>query len=279
MLIFLGVGVVLVLGGLFALKHAVTWSPDAEVMRPATSTPVPATHPPSFWPLARQSAGFWLGGILFLLASIAFLAGGSPLYDDWNFAMHAVATKGMVLTKEIERYGKRNDSKRYRATYRFTAAGRTFEGRSELSFDEWQRLIEREPAEVLYLSNTPAASRLAGPRPWLWKASIALLGAIFATIGGTILRGAVRQARLEWRLRRSGVHATGTVTELRDRNLKINDVRQWRLHYEFRDYRGRRHQNTADLAEDEAQTWKVGETGKVLYDSARPDDAVWLGRV
>jgi Protein of unknown function (DUF3592) len=279
MLIFLGIGIVLVLGGLFALKQVFTRSSDAEVMPPVASTSVPAATEPSFWPLARQSAGFWLGGILLLLGSIAFLAGGSPLYNDWTFARQAASTQGMVLTKEIERFGRRNESKRYRATYRFTAAGRTFEGREELSFDGWQRLIEREPTEVLYLPNRPASSRLAGPRAWFWTAFIALLGAIVTTIAGTIFMGAVRHARLEWRLRQSGVHANGTITELRDRNLKINGVRQWRLHYEFSDYQGRRHRKSADVAEDEAQTWKVGESGKVLYDSARPDDAVWLGRV
>lgn len=184
----------------------------------------------------------------------------------------------MVLTKEIERSGKRNETKRYHATYRFTVGERTFEGRDELSSEGWQRLREREPTDVLYRPNNPSSSRLAGSRPWFSKAFITLLGTLFTGIGGTVFMGAVRHARLEWRLRQSGVHAQGTVTELRDRNLKINGVRQWRLHYEFSDYQGRRHQNTTDLPEDEAQNWTVGETGRVLYDSARPSEAMWLGR-
>jgi Protein of unknown function (DUF3592) len=277
MLTFLAIGGVLVLGGLFAFKQVFARAPAAEAMPPDASTTVPATLQPSFWPLARQSFGFWFGGIVLLLGSMAFLGAGFQLYVDLNFARQAASTQGMVLTKDIERSGKRNQTKRYWTTYRFTAAGRTFEGRDELSFDGWQRLVEREPAEVLYLVNRPASSRLAGPRAWFWKAFIALLGAIFMAIGGKFFLGAVRQARLEWRLRQHGVSAQGTVTELRDRNLKINDVRLWRLHYEFQDFQGRRHQNTADLAEDEALRWKPGDTGRVLYDSRRPSDALWLG--
>ena len=130
---------------------------------------------------------------------------------------------------------------------------------------------------MLYRSHSPSSNRLAGHRPWFWKAFFALPGALFAGVGGMFFFGAIGQARLEWRLRQTGVHAQGKVTELRDRNLKINGVRQWRLHYEFSDYQGRRHQNTTDLPEDEAQSWRVGETGKVLYDSARPSEAMWLG--
>jgi hypothetical protein len=29
---------------------------------------------------------------------------------------------------------------------------------------------------------------------------------------------------------------------------------------------------------DEAEHWNVGNIGKVLYDSKRPTEAVWLGR-
>jgi hypothetical protein len=277
MLIFLGIGSVLFLGGLFALKQVFTRTPAVEAMPPAASTSVPATLQPSFWPLARQSFGFWFGGIFLLLGSMAFLAAGSQLYADLKFARQAASTRGIVLTKDIERFGKRNQSKRYWATYRFTAAGRTFEGRDELSFDGWQRLVEREPAEVLYLSNRADSSRLAGRRACFWKAFIAILGAIFVAVGGHFFLGAVRQARVEWRVRQHGVSAQGTITELRDRNLKVNDVRLWRLHYEFQDFQGRRHQNTADLAEDDALRWKPGDTGKVLYDSKHPSDALWLG--
>jgi hypothetical protein len=79
-------------------------------------------------------------------------------------------------------------------------------------------------------------------------------------------------------LRQHGVRTQGIVTELQERNVKINDVQQWRLHYEYSDFQGIRHPGTIDLPEDEAQGWKVGDAGAVLYDPSRPTEAVWLGR-
>jgi hypothetical protein len=38
------------------------------------------------------------------------------------------------------------------------------------------------------------------------------------------------------------------------------------------------HRNTIDIPADEAEQWKVGDSGKVLYDSKQPIEAVWLGR-
>jgi hypothetical protein len=32
------------------------------------------------------------------------------------------------------------------------------------------------------------------------------------------------------------------------------------------------------MPQHEANLWKVGDVGGVLYDSTRPTDAVWLGR-
>ena len=128
-----------------------------------------------------------------------------------------VRLQGIVLTKEIKRSGKQNRTRRYEATYRYAVAGSTFEGRDEMSFDRWQRLVEREPVDVLYRAQDSGVSRVAGPRPWLAKALIALLGALFTAIGGTFFVGAIRRARLEWRLRQGGVPASGTVVELRDR--------------------------------------------------------------
>jgi hypothetical protein len=52
----------------------------------------------------------------------------------------------------------------------------------------------------------------------------------------------------------------------------------WRLQYQFSDFLGRRHVKTIDLPESEAKLWSVGQSGCVLYDSARPADALWIGR-
>ena len=234
----------------------------------------------SFWPLARKSFGFWFGAFA-LLAGLPWLGvnGIIPLYDARRFAREGLATPGVVLTKEIRRSGSsRSENKHYEATYRFTVMGETIEGRDELSFEDWGRLVEREPAEVLYLAQEPSANRLTGRRPWLQQAFFGLLGLVFTVVGGTVFVRAVRHARLEWHLRQHGVNTQGTVTRLQDRNLKVDGVQLWRLHCEYCDFQGERHVQTFDIPLNEAQGWKVGDAGGVLYDPARPSEALWLGR-
>jgi hypothetical protein len=233
----------------------------------------------SFWPVARRSTTFWIGGILLLIGLPFLLVSLYLFYDDWRFAQEARPTQGMVLTKEIRLTGEsRSRTKHYEATYRFMAEGGTYEGRDELSHAEWQRLVEREPVGVLYRPTKPSSNHLAGHSAWLLKAIFGLVGSVCVLVGGTLFVRAIRSAKLEWRLRQHGVRAAGTVTQLHARNVKVNNVQLWRLYYEYGDFLGRRHVKTIDVPEDKAQEWKVGDVGVLLYDSARPSEAVWRGR-
>jgi hypothetical protein len=287
----LGVGGVLVLIGVVVLISGFRRSsrdlpsvpPDAAVPEAIESAGQPSTvvlpREQSFRPLARRSFGFWFGGILLLIGLPFFAIGIYRFYDDWRFAQEARTTEGIVLTKEIRLSGNsRSRTKHYEATYRFTVQGETLEGRDELSHEEWQRLVEREPVEMLYRPQKISSNHLASHSAWLLKTIFVLLGSICTAIGGTVFVRAVRNTRLEWHLRQHGVSTRGTVTELRERNVKVNNVQLWRLHYEYRDFQGHRHVRTFDMPQDEAQGWTVGDVGGVLYDSARPTEAVWLDR-
>jgi hypothetical protein len=204
------------------------------------------------------------------------------MYEDWRFAWDAVSTDGMILTKDIKRSRSGQRITSYGATYRFMVPEGTFEGRTKRSYADWVRLQERHPVEVLYLPDSPSESRIAGPRSWVRTTFPSLfgcmLGFMFLAIGARLFGRAVRHARLEWRLRRHGAAADGTVTDVRDRHITTNGVRQWRLHYEYNDFLGVRHAATHDLPEDEALPWEVGAVGGVRYDPAKPTEAIWLGR-
>jgi uncharacterized protein DUF3592 len=290
----LSTGSVLILVGLFVILKGGRWlsssgdgaSIPAHVPAPAVTEPVvetpsaPVAQQRSFWPLARKSFGFWFGGISLLVGLPWFVVNGViPFYADWRFAQEGRSTRGMVLTKEIRRSGNtRSETLHYDVTYRFAVSGETIEGRDGLLLEDWERLIERQSADVLYRAGNPSSNRLAGNRPWIKRTFFGFLGLVFAVLGSTVFARAVRNARLEWHLRQHGVNTQGTVTELRDRNLELNGAHQWRLFYEYRDFLGHRHVKTFDLPQDEAQRWKTGDVGGVLYDSARPTEAVWLGR-
>lgn len=287
--VFALIGLVVVFKGARSHQHpgdTASVSADAATVSAAPPSAAVVAGEGSFWSLARRSFGFWFGGTFLLFGLSFFIIGITLFYNDWRFAQEARPAQGIVLTKEfsISRgssstgSGTPTQTKHYAATYRFTAEGKPFEGRDELSYDEWQQLVEREPVEVLYRPGRPTSSHLAAHNTWFLDTLFTLLGFGLAALGGTFFVRAVRNARLEWRLRRNGVSTQGTVTELRARNLRINNVQQWRLDYEYRDFQERRHSKTITIPGDEAQLWKVGDAGGVLYDSAQPTEAVWLGR-
>jgi hypothetical protein len=278
-IVWAAIGAVLALGALLAFRKAIRIKAPAAIdAEPSTAdAAVAASRTPSYWPLARQSAAFWLGPIFLLVGTPLAVVGAAQSVNEWRFSRDAVSADGIVLTKEIKRSGKGNRTKTYEATYRFNSSGVNFENRTSLAFKGWSRLKERERAEVLYLQDNPSKSRLTGPRSWWEMPLLAAVGLLFAGIGATLFVRSVRQARLEWRLRREGARAEGTITELTDRHLKINDVPQWRLHYEFRDYQGRTHVGTVDVSEEDAVQCKVGDVGTVIYDTRHPSDAIWVG--
>ena len=101
-----------------------------------------------------MAAAFVLAGSLFVVI------GGQAMVEEWRLARHGVSTDAIILTKEINDRVYRPTI--YEATYRFMVPEGAFEHRARLSYDTWARLKEREPAEVLYLPERPATSRLAG---------------------------------------------------------------------------------------------------------------------
>ncbi len=218
-------------------------------------------------------------GVIFLVVGLSFLGVGIVRFNnDRRFANEVRTTQGTVLTKTIrsERDTDGSRTQHYEATYRFAFKERTLEGRDELTRDGWERLTEGGPVEVLYLPMNPSANRLAGSRSW--ATVFVLIGLILTPVGAATLVPAIRRTRLEARLQQDGVRSKGVVTELREGPLRINGVPQWLLQYAFEDFQGRRHVKTFDLPEEEARQWKVGEVGLVRYDSAKPAEAVWLGR-
>jgi uncharacterized protein DUF3592 len=234
----------------------------------------------SFWPRARRSTGFWFGGIALVVGLPLLVGGGALVLADWRFAQEARATRGTVLAKEIRAgsHRRRSKTEHYHVAYRFEAEGKTYEGRDELPRRKWELLTERGPVEVLYRPSDPSSNHLVGRSVWLRNSLLAGVGTLFTLLGTVMFAGAVRAARLEWRLGQKGVRAPGTVVELRERALEIDGIRQWRLGYEYRDFQGTSHVGTVDVSADEAGRWSVGDAGTVLYDPGRPGEAVWLGR-
>jgi hypothetical protein len=137
------------------------------------------------------------GGILLLVAIVLVAIASGEMYEDWQFAHYARSAQGTILTKSNKssssRRGKKRKSigtKHYEANYRFDVDGKTYDGEDELTHKAWDRLAEGQAAEILYLPDHPALSRLAGPRPKLEKTLFGIMGLASLLAGGLlVLRG------------------------------------------------------------------------------------------
>jgi len=133
---------------------------------------------------------WWTRGLL-LLCGLGFLAvTAEKLRDDWRFAHEGRTARGIVVGKEVRTTtshrrgsGSRSRTEHHDVTYRFVVDGKTIEGEDELTAEDWKRLAEGEPVDVLYLPDTPSSNRLAGARPWGSKVILGIIGLVFTTLG------------------------------------------------------------------------------------------------
>jgi hypothetical protein len=223
-----------------------------------------------------NQGNFWvLFGSIWLLVGLPFLLGpGYFILQERQLATNGLETEGIVVTKEVGRSG---DSVHRKIGYRFTADGQTFEGTSEVSEERWNSVTERGPVPIEYLPGRPAVSRVVGASELTLLLIFSFVGLLLSIAGGTIVFVSLRRARTTRRLLTSGVRADASVTEVEPMNLRVNGRPQWRLKYEYRDHRSRQHVGSMYLDGEEAERWKAGDAGIVLFDPDRPATAVWLG--
>ena len=99
-----------------------------------------------------------------------------------------------------------------------------------------------------------------------------------STAGATIVLAALSKERTRRRLLTSGVAASAVVAEVAPMNLRVNGRQQWRLKFDYHDYRNQPHRGSVYMDPDEATLWAEGDRGQVLFDPERPATAIWLGR-
>lgn len=235
-----------------------------------------APSPENFW--------LWFGAIWFLvgapLLAVGAYAGGKALLEWQRLDRDGRVVQGIVVRKSLE---SRNESlfPRYRVTFRFTATdGDVVEGSARVKREVGDRLEENGPIQVSYLPESPRFHRVEGQSLDLESSVIlGLMGAIFGPVGGFLFLRGWRQRQLRRRLEREGLVAEGTVVAVVERNIRINRVPLWTIRYQYSDFTGQSHEGQSRLLwPEEAQDWKVGDTGTVRYDSARPQQSLWVGR-
>ncbi len=238
--------------------------------------------PRSFFGLAKRSFAFWFGGIWLFCGApfliIGIYVGVDTIRQHGRFTSEAQVAEGVVLTKRISRS---NDSTSYWVGYRFSAPdGTVVKTEAKVSGALWDRLVEREPVQVMYLPNDVRRHRIEGEGPdWVLPGIFVILGVVLVPLGGWIFLKGLRGVLRELRLASAGARAEATVAEVGPADVSFNGVPQWRIRYRYQDHRGRMHHGESGLlAPEEAQEWKVGDRGVVHFDASAPKKSAWVGK-
>lgn len=235
----------------------------------------------SFFSVAKKSFPFCFGGI-WLFCGLPFLIIGLYVGIDQfrlqeRFKTEAVISEGMVLTKAIK---SNKDSKSYWVSYRFrTADGTVVKNEAQVDARSWDTLAERGPVRVSYLPDSPDLNRIEGAESdWLLALIFTGLGLFFVPIGGLIFLQGLRTVVRELSLQREGATVNATIIDVGPADVSFNGVPQWRIRYRYDDYRGKNHIGESSLlSPEEAQRWKVGDTGQARFDRQAPQKSAWIG--
>ncbi|HEX2095197.1 MAG TPA: DUF3592 domain-containing protein [Longimicrobiaceae bacterium] len=234
----------------------------------------------SLFTLVRRSVLLWFGSAWFLVGSLILLAGAGELRAEREFRRASREAEAVVVDRSILRASRDGPaSTEYRVAYRFTTpAGTMVEDTATVEVEEWERLPAGSLLSVWYLPGAPSESRFAGESRVEAPLVMVILGGVFGLIGGVFFFRSARGVWKEYRLHRTGAAARGTVLAIVPTGTVINRVRQWEVHYRYRDSRGEVHEgHSSTLPPDEAHAVPVGDTGAVRYDPDHPEDSVWAG--
>lgn len=237
--------------------------------------------------MTPQNFWIWFGGIWCSVGSLFLVIGLSV--GLYHVRLHDRLDKdgrnddGIVLTKEI-RFSTENGSRSgpsYHVTFRFAPVdGTLVRGEAEVGENAWDALTERGPIQVTFLPDAPQSHRVAGQTssPMILSIVFSVLGGILACFGGFVLFTALGTRRQHAALRRTGMVAEATVTDIDPSAIRINRVQQWTLRYRFQDVHGTAQTGSCTVSPEEAEQWQVGHTGSVRYDPTRPRAHVWVGK-
>ena len=234
-----------------------------------------------FLRVAKRSFLLWFGAAWLLVGSFFFLKGSYEILQEHRYQTERQVAQGTVLAKSIDRARREgNPRTKYTVTYRFTTVdGRKMENKEEVSVEEWEKLEEGNTLQVTYLPDAPESSRIAGKKDPGSAFASAVLGGTFALIGGIFFFRSLRQVRRGLRLRREGTVAEATIMEVAPSSVTINRVRQWQIHYRYKDHFGQTQEGESEpLPPNEVSDWHAGDTGVVRFDQQRPQDSVWVGK-
>ena len=238
-------------------------------------------NPSLLWLMSRTPASYI--GAMVLLFGVVFLAAGLLILDvERVFAPAERRAQAELLGKASRKVADESGGRRaYDATYRFeTAAGETITATSEIGYGRWRTLNAGDAIEIDYLISAPERSRLAPQQSddtalgW----AFALCGAFGVAAGAGLCGWMARSARRLQRLARDGDLLAAETREIRRIAVRVNNRPQFRLIYEYEDWRGDRHQGASRMGSwARFEAIQIGQGAAVYVDREDPENSAWSG--
>ena len=141
--------------------------------------------------------GLWFGvGLLFLVIGVS--TGATRAANATRLDTEGRIVDGVVLTKAISSTSSSgsgaNTTPTYELTFRFSTPNGVVRGRTEMTREAWDRLVEQGPIRVTYVPEEPSRHRVDGQTSdWMVSLIFAAIGGFFAVAGAFVLLNARRQ--------------------------------------------------------------------------------------
>lgn len=230
----------------------------------------------SILPYLRRTPLLWIGVLLLLPGLVFGTIGVAVAIQDARFAADGVTAEGTVLSKDIK-HATGSSSTSYSIRYQFTASNdQAYEGSSSIDVHDWERLVERGPVTVEYLSADPSSNRIPGSGALLLGVLFLAIGAALVPFGGYFVWRESRTLREDRRLLRVGTEARATVAAVEPTSVRVNWNLQWVISYTYRvggkGYEGR----SWMMPEVEARRYSPGDHAAIRYDPDRPAQSLWM---
>ena len=227
-------------------------------------------------------------GAIWLVLSVPFiLAGVHMLNMEQRYESEGVAVSGSVDSKRIEERRERDrDTKQDRITksyyvkYKFPVPGndQVFEGEDTVESNVWEGLSTDSPIQIQYLRTEPSSNRVAHEPQRFGGIMFCLFGTLSLMIGIFSIGYVFKKKKLIKNLMQNGMLIDGVISKVYASTLTINNERQWRFDYTYKDLKGGQYTGRSDYMSPEAATaYKTGMKGRVRYDQNKPQKSIWVG--
>jgi hypothetical protein len=190
-----------------------------------------APRPTEFTLLSRVYRGMALASLLIAPNVVLFLGNAYYVQRYRDLANEGQRADAVVTERSITR-GRRGASD-YWVAYRYQANGRSFEQRSSVSFDDYQKMPEHTNLAITYMPHDPANHCVGQPAENIERTIRDVL--IFSTIVAVVLAVWFLWQHIsmnrELYLARNGIAVVGRVTN-KDQTRYRNSISYW-VNYAF----------------------------------------------